>query len=482
MNATRALTLRAGAHGKPISIGRVQTPTLSFLVTREIEIKNFKPKEFSLIEGQFLAASKQYTGTLQLPQEEDEKLSPRIFNQAQADIIFVQIKNQKTGTIDSIETARKKLSTPELFDLTELQKEANKLYGFTAEETLKIAQSLYEQHKVLSYPRTDFKHLPNEMKVETIKILNSLKGKVLNQNKDFFDTALQKIDEVKKRVFDDSKVGDHHALLPMAKIPENLDENELRLYELVLKRLLSALNEEHVYDETTVVTRVNEYKFYSKGKLIIKNGWKQVYSFKNTEEKTPNEEEQIFPNFEKNMPVNVVEINLKKDKTKPPKPLTESDLLNCMQNPHNTMNKDSLNSDQKSILKEKGIGTPATRANIIKTLVQREYSIRKGKSIIPTEKAIKLITNLKPESLTSPIMTAEWEEKFILIEQGKLKPFDFAKELNIFVHEIVNRSVDCGNELRSFVNLEPRGNYKKKKFSGKRKKPNSKQSPCKNPL
>ena len=235
MNATRALTLRAGAHGKPISIGRVQTPTLSFLVTRELEIKNFKSKEFSLIEGQFLAASKQYTGTLQLAQGEEQKLSPRIFDQVQANFIFTQLKKQKTGTIDAIETERKKLSTPELFDLTELQKEANKIYGFTADETLKIAQSLYEHHKVLSYPRTDFKHLPNEMKVETVKILNSLKGHVLKQNKDFFDIALQKIDEVKKRIFDDSKVGDHHALLPMAKIPEKLNENELKIYELILK-------------------------------------------------------------------------------------------------------------------------------------------------------------------------------------------------------------------------------------------------------
>ncbi len=314
---------------------------------------------------------------------------------------------------------------------------------------------MYEHHKVLSYPRTDFKHLPNEMKVETVKILNSLKGHVLKQNKDFFDIALQKIDEVKKRIFDDSKVGDHHALIPMAKIPENLNENELKIYELILKRLLAALNEDHVYDETTVVTRVNEYKFYSRGKLIIQNGWKHIYSFKINEEKPQNNEEQIFLNFEKNMSVNILEINIKKDKTKPPKPLTESDLLNCMQNPHHTMNKDSLNLDQKNILKEKGIGTPATRANIIKTLVQREYAIRNGKNIVPTEKAIKLIINLKPESLTSPIMTAEWEEKFILIEHGKLKPFDFAKELNVFVHEIVDKSIECGKELRNFVQLQP---------------------------
>jgi DNA topoisomerase-3 len=454
MNATRALTLCAGAHGKPITIGRVQTPTLSFLVTRELEIKNFKPKAFISIEGQFLAAEKQYKGILQVPQDEDKKLSPRMFDQTQAELIFLQLKDQKTGLIDSMETARKKILTPELFDLTELQKEANKIYGFTADETLKIAQSLYEKHKVLSYPRTDFKHLPNEMKVEMVKILFSLKGHILKQNEVFFDVALQRVDEVKKRLFDDSKVGDHHALLPMAKIPNNLDDGETKIYELVLKRLLSALNNDHIYDETTVVTSVKEHKFYSKGKLVIQDGWKQLYSFKFAEENQQNEEEQIFPNFEKNMSVDVVEIKSKKEKTKPPKQLTESDLLNCMQNPQNSMNKISLNLDQKNILKEKGIGTPATRANIIKALVQREYAIRKGKNIIPTEKAIVLITNLKPESLTSPIMTAEWEEKLVLIEQGKMKALDFAKELTTFVHEIVKRSGECAKTLNAIVNLD----------------------------
>lgn len=452
MNATRALTLRAGAHGKPISIGRVQTPTLSFLVSRELEIKNFKPQQYSQIEGVFFTFEKQYKGILQLPQE-DKKLSSKIFNHAQAEIIFAKIKSQKDGVIDSVETLRKKLNTPELFDLTELQKEANKIYGFTAEETLKIAQSLYENHKVLSYPRTDFRHLPCELRPEVTKTLETLRGFVLDKNITYFDVALNKVKEEQKRIFDDSKVGDHHGLLPMKKIPENLNEQERKIYELILKRLLAALNLDHVFDETSVITRVNEYKFYSKGKLIIQNGWKDVYIFKDIEEKTIKEEEQIFPNFTKDTPVKVIEISIKKDKTKPPKPLTESELLNCMQSPLNTMKKDSLNSDQKSFLKEKGIGTPATRANIIKTLVDREYVIRKGKSILPTEKAIRLITNLKPETLTSPIMTAEWEEKLSLIEQGKLSPAEFAKGLKIFVHEIVKRSEECGYELKKFVNL-----------------------------
>lgn len=467
MNATRAVTLNVGIKGQVFTIGRVQTPTLSFIVQRELDIINFKPQEFWSITGVFSADKMSYNGAYKFL-DKTGKMSNRIFDKEVANNLFVNLKKQKNGLIIDVEKENKKINPPSLLDLTNLQKEANKIYGFSAEETLNIAQKLYETHKVLSYPRTDYKCLPNEMKKEVKKILDALKKN--GDQVPWFETAERNLNNKCDHIFDDSKVGDHHALIPMAKIPENLKENEQKIYDIVLKKLLASLNEEHIYETTQIITETSNQKFYSHGVVILKNGWKDIYNFQEKEDSDIPEDEQRLPAVTKGQKVNINEINIKNDKTKPQKRMTESDLLNCMQKPHLYMENEKLNEEQIDSLKQKGIGTPATRANVIKNLVDKKYVVRDKKTLFPTEKAIILIKNLEPEAIKSPIMTSKWEEKLVLIEEGKIKPAEFALEMNKFIQEVIDKSKNLSSKFygSDLAKTTPKQSSKKRTFFKKK--------------
>ncbi len=464
MNATRAITLRANIRKQVFSIGRVQTPTLAFIVQRELQIKEFKENKFYVIQSEFKTENMTYEGVYKFF-DESGKLTHRIFNKNTSQDLLKQIKKQKQGQIESVDKTRKKVSPPTLFDLTSLQREANKIFGFTAEETLKIAQSLYEKHKVLSYPRTDYKHLPIELKIELIKIISALKN---GNFKEGIDTALLNLKGENHPIFDNSKVGDHYGLIVMARLPENLSDDENKIYSMVLKRLLAALNEDHIYEATQVITLVDEFKFYSNGLVIVQNGWKDIYSFEEkNENQNEDQEKQSLPLLQKDQHVQVGSLKLKDDTTKPPKRLNESDLLNCMQKPYLYVQKEEANLEHLESLKAKGIGTPATRANIIKNLIDKQYISRKNNILAPTEKAIILIENLKPESLKSPLMTSEWEEKLSLIEQGKIKPSEFALEMNNFVFDIIEESEKMSHKFDGIKTNKPKskGKFQKKKIT-----------------
>lgn len=462
MNATRAITLRANIHKQVFSIGRVQTPTLAFIVQRELKINDFKENQFYVIQSEFKSENITYASVYKFL-DESGKLSHRMFDKTKAQEILKQIKKQKQAHIESVDKTQKKVSPPTLFDLTNLQREANKIFGFTAEETLKIAQSLYEKHKVLSYPRTDYKHLPIEIKNELIKILSVLRT---GDFKEEIDTALSNLNGKNHPIFDNSKVGDHYGLIVMARLPVDLSDNENKIYSMVLKRLLAALNEDHIYESTQIVTLVDEYKFYSNGLVIVQNGWKNIYSFEEiNDEQKEDQEKQTLPLLQKDHVVGIQSVTLKNDTTKPPKRLNESDLLNCMQKPYLYVQKEGVNLEHLESLKAKGIGTPATRANIIKNLIDKQYITRKNNILAPTEKAMILIENLKPESLKSPLMTSEWEEKLSLIEQGKIKPSEFALEMNNFVFDIVEESEKMSHKFDGIKTNKSKSKFQKKKIN-----------------
>lgn len=368
----------------------------------------------------------------------------------------MKVKNNKQASIKSVDVQEKKNLPPQLFDLTGLQKEANKIFGFTAEETLKIAQNLYEKHKCLSYPRTDFKHLTNEMKPEVKKVLNSLKE--LDYKIEYFETALENLDTPCEHIFCSEKVGDHHGLIPMSKLPnDEISEDDFKIYDLIVRRLLASLNEDHIYESTRITTAVSDIDFHSSGTTIVRNGWKEIYEFK-TESLDEEEDKQKLPKLNKGESVECEQFQIKQNKTKPKKRMTEADLLNFMQKPHLYLNEEESQNEHVSNLKEKGIGTPATRANIIKTLVDKQYMERQGKTLVPTEKGMFLIQNLEPESLKSPVMTSEWEEKLRQIEEGKLKPIDFANEMNAYVKDVVEKAKGLSKKFK------PKGETSKGSF------------------
>lgn len=455
INATRAVTLSVGQYKQVYTIGRVQTPTLAILVKREQEIKNFNSKDYFTLHGLFNHNGQVYNGTYS---------EGKIFDKSKAEDILSKIKNFKGASIKSVEIQEKKNLPPQLFDLTSLQKEANKIFGFTAEETLKIAQNLYEKHKCLTYPRTDYKHLSDEMKPEVKKILNSLKE--LDYKIEYFESALKNLDTPCEHIFCTEKVGDHHALLPTAKLPsDEILDNDFKIYDLIVRRLLASLNEDHVFESTKITTSVSDIDFHSSGNTILKNGWKEIYEFK-TENSDEEEDKQKLPKLNKGESVECDQFQIKQNKTKPKKRMTEADLLNFMQKPHLYLNEEESQNEHVSNLKEKGIGTPATRANIIKTLVDKQYMERQGKTLAPTEKGIFLIQNLEPESLKSPIMTSEWEEKLRQIEEGKLKPIDFANEMNAYVKEVVEKAKGLSKKLKphSGASNNSKGNFGKPKL------------------
>ena len=407
MNASRAFTLK---YDTLLSVGRVQTPTLAILVKRRKEIENFKPEGFCTVTADF----GDYSGLWF-----DEKLDPdtHIREKTEADRIAAEVKGQ-TGTVVSAETSRKRELPPQLYDLTSLQRDANRLLGFTADKTLKLAQSLYEKHKALTYPRTDSRYLPPDMiprVVQTMKLLPDSYQKLVPGAMP--DGKIP----VTKRTIDASKVTDHHAILPTAKRvnPEAFSEDERQLYDLVARRMLAAFYPACEYDATRVITRVGEHSFRTNGKQILVNGWHDVPPLANPPRtrkaaKKEDEEERALPPLQQGDTRTVRNAAVKEDMTKPPPPHTDASLLASME----TAGRDLDDEELARQMKGSGIGTPATRAAIIERLLQVGYAQRKGKTLQATDKGVGLIEIMPPE-IASPEMTGKWELALHEITDGK---------------------------------------------------------------
>lgn len=423
LNATRALTTKFNAQ---LNCGRVQTPTVAMVAAREEEIKNFKPQNYYGIEAQ--------TYKIKLTWQ-DVNGNTRSFNKEKIEKI-VQTIGHKDGKIVSVDRQVKKKFAPALYDLTELQRDANKIFGYSAKETLNIMQKLYEQHKVLTYPRTDSRFLSTDI-VSTLP--ERLKACSVGEYRSLASKILMKPIKATKAFVDDSKVSDHHAIIPTEGFVNisAFSDKERKIYDLVVKRFLSVLFPAFEYEQLTIHATIGDEKFIARGKSVINSGWKEVYENRYEEEETSDDvKEQLLPRLEKGEVLKTEIIALTSGQTKPPSRFTEATLLSAMENP--TKYLETNNKKLAETLKSTGgLGTVATRADIIDKLFN-SFLIEKrgGKEIYITSKGRQLL-DLVPEELKSPATTAEWEQKLELIAKGKLNKSVFINEMKEHTKEIV---------------------------------------------
>ncbi|MBY0122959.1 DNA topoisomerase III [Bacillus sp. S/N-304-OC-R1] len=424
LNATRALTTRFNAQ---LNCGRVQTPTVAIIAEREEEIKNFKPQTYYGIEAQT-------TNGLKLTWQ-DGKGNSRSFDKEKTDGIVKKLGN-KNAVVTEIEKKPKKSFSPGLYDLTELQRDANKIFGYSAKETLNIMQKLYEQHKVLTYPRTDSRYLSSDI-VGTIP--ERLKACGIGEYRGLANKILSKPIKTSKAFVDDSKVSDHHAIIPTEGYVNfsSFTDKERKIYDLVVKRFLAVLFPAFEYEQLTLRAKIGDENFVAKGKTILSTGWKEVYENRFEDEDAGDDlKEQLLPRIEKNETLNVKLIVQTTGQTKPPARFNEATLLSAMENPAKYM--DTQNKQLAETLKSTGgLGTVATRADIIDKLFNSFLIEKRDKDIYLTSKGRQLL-DLVPEELKSPALTAEWEQKLEKIAQGKLKKEVFISEMKNYTKEIVS--------------------------------------------
>jgi DNA topoisomerase-3 len=450
INGTRALTLSSNIYKEVISIGRVQTPTLTFLVDRELEIKNFKQKIFYQIKADLVKDALGFSSIHEYFDPEKNEVDNKFHSIEIAKKIISRIDSCKIAVVLDVIETRKKILPPLLFSLTEIQKEANKSFSFSAQKTLEIAQSLYEKHKLISYPRTDSACLPNDM-LSMVKDLFVFVGEYFQSMKKYSELIIKENKfKCNRRIFDDSKVSDHHALIPTGlKNRAELSEDELIIFEMICKRFIASFLDDYIELNKKIIFNIKDVLFRTNGKTPLLMGWKDAYNLNENEndDKPSIDIYQNIPNLMKGEVVSIKKIFLDEGKTKPPQRYTEASLLSAMESPSKFLNRDQI--EEKEILKEKGLGTPATRAAIIDSIIERKYCVRKAKSLVPTTKAIALIQNLKPESLKSPIITAQWEQKLAAIERNEYSLKDFSDDLNDYVYEIIDKSIECGKMIKS---------------------------------
>ncbi|MFB7120798.1 DNA topoisomerase III [Bacillus tropicus] len=424
LNATRALTTRFNAQ---LNCGRVQTPTVAMIANREDEIKNFKAQTYYGIEAQT-------TNQLKLTWQ-DANGNSRSFNKEKIDSI-VKGLDKHNATVVEIDKKQKKSFSPGLYDLTELQRDANKKFGYSAKETLNIMQKLYEQHKVLTYPRTDSRYISSDI-VGTLP--ERLKACGVGEYRPLAHKVLQKPIKSNKSFVDDSKVSDHHAIIPTEGYVNfsAFTDKERKIYDLVVKRFLAVLFPAFEYEQLTLRTKVGNETFIARGKTILHAGWKEVYENRfEDDDVTDDVKEQLLPHIEKGDTLTVKLLMQTSGQTKAPARFNEATLLSAMENPTKYM--DTQNKQLADTLKSTGgLGTVATRADIIDKLFNSFLIEKRGKDIHITSKGRQLL-DLVPEELKSPTLTGEWEQKLEAIAKGKLKKEVFISEMKNYTKEIVS--------------------------------------------
>jgi DNA topoisomerase-3 len=462
MNASRLYTLKY-ANGKGVlSIGRVQTPTLALIVRRFEEIQNFVSKPFWEIKTNYRSVIFNSTNGRFETAEEAEKV----------------IEEIKTNLFEIVSFEQKKgnEAPPKLFDLTSLQVECNKKYSFTAEDTLKYIQSLYEK-KMVTYPRVDTTFLPNDMYPKIEGILKNM-----TPYASFTEPLIGQKIKKSKKVFDDAKVTDHHAIIPTGVKPSGLMLEEKRVYDLIARRFIAAFYPDCVVSNTTVMGKVMVHEFKATGKVILEDGWRVLYPKKDNDKEAENEadEEQIMPHFEKGETGEHIPDLLEKQ-TQPPKMLTEATLLRAME----TAGKQVEDEELRELMKENGIGRPSTRANIIETLFKRKFVVREKKNLVPTKTGIQLIHTIQNELLKSAELTGLWEKKLRLIEKGEYDPRQFLDEMKVMVSQLVDevkretyKAIDIEQDIKEEEKKDdetkPKTEKKEKKLKQAEKKPAAK--------
>lgn len=423
INATRALTCKYNAQ---LSCGRVQTPTLAIIAKREEEIQNFKPRNFYGITAM--------ANGLKLIWQDGKSKEIRIFDKDRCDKILAGLGNKNAEVVE-VDKVFKKSYSPQLYDLTELQRDANKIFGFSAKETLSIMQKLYESHKVLTYPRTDSRVISTDI-VDTLK--DRIKACSVGPYARIGFKVLKDPIKVNKSFVDDSKVSDHHAIIPTEQSVNlsALNDKERKIFDLVVKRFLAVLYPPFEYEQTTIRAKIGEENFIAKGKIVKSQGWKEVYeNIFDEEDSTDDIKEQLLPDVKKGDTLKITSLVQTNGQTKPPAPFNEATLLSAMENPARYMeteNKDLI----KTIGETGGLGTVATRADIIEKLFNTFLIEKKGKDIFITSKGRQLL-ELVPEDLKSPTLTAKWEQKLNAISKGSLNKNSFIGEMRSYAKEVV---------------------------------------------
>jgi DNA topoisomerase III len=441
INGTRAMTAfnsKAGGFYKT-TVGRVQTPTLAIVVEREARIKKFVPRDYWEVLGTFAAQAGSYPGRWfdeNFKKADDKEVdgelkAERLWDTARAEEIKAKCLG-KPGVVTEESKPTTQMS-PLLYDLTSLQREANGRFGFSAKNTLGLAQALYEKHKVLTYPRTDARALPEDYLGTVKKTLDSLRDVAGYSS---FAEKILTSDWVKpnKRIFNNAKISDHFAIIPTGVVPKGLSEPEQKLFDLVTKRFLAVFYPAAEFLETVRITRVEGEPFKSTGKVLVKAGWLEVYG-----KEVDSEEQPTLVPVQPNERVQTTDIEVKQSQTKPPPRFTEATLLSAMEGAGKLVDDEEL----REAMSERGLGTPATRAAIIEGLITEDYLHRNGRELVATAKAfslIQLLDGLGVNELSKPEMTGDWEFQLKKMERGQLAREQFMAEIRRFTEEIVTKA------------------------------------------
>lgn len=423
INGTRLFTVLYG--GKALKVGRVQTPTLAMLVDRESKIMNFKKEAYYMVHimGNGLDA-----------------VSEHISDKTEADRIAETCENGQ-ALVTSVVKEEKWVAPPKLYDLTTLQRDANRLFCFTAKQTLEYTQSLYEK-KLVTYPRTDSQYLSDDMEGTAKNVIEAIFNSLLFEQNVMFNPDI-------KRILNSKKVTDHYAIIPTMEIIKQdlkaIPESEMKILSLCTNRLLCATGEKHIYNSTKAEITCNNTVFKVSGKEVWKNGWKEFEDFfknyyKTTEDKSDTEEEKKLPELREGMTIAVEQTKVSEHFTQPPKHYTEDSLLSAMER--------AGNEDMSDDVERKGLGTPATRADIIEKLVKDGFVKREKKQMIPTEDGMKLITIL-PDVVKSPKLTADWENELTLVSKGEVTAEQFMSGIEAMVSDLVKTYHSVSNEQKA---------------------------------
>jgi DNA topoisomerase-3 len=435
INATRAATTKAGSARKVLSLGRVQTPTLALIVRRDLEISAFVPEDYWQIEARFATHERaEYLGLWH------EGGKDRLGDAASADAI-AEATRGRDGRVESVEKKPQVEQAPLLYDLTTLQREANQRFGFSATRTLSAAQALYDQHKLLTYPRTSSRYLSGDM-VSSLKPVTAQVGAAAPEYADAARFVLDLDSLPLKRVVNDARVGDHHAIIPTEADQDlsALSHDERRVYDLVARRFLAVFHPPARFERTTVETRVGDHLFRSKGRVMLDAGWRAAYgeAADAAPEAEGEEVEQKLPALTEGQTVATEEVSVLAKQTKPPRRFSESSLLRAME----TAGKLVEDDEAAEAMKDAGLGTPATRAATIERLIDAGYVERERRHLRATEKGIGLIQMLGDHLLTSPELTGRWEQRLNQIERGEDRHEDFRNEIDVFTKEVVDWFAD----------------------------------------
>jgi DNA topoisomerase III len=444
INGTRAITKRmfGSRAGNVASVGRVQTPTLALVYERELEIRNFKPRDYWRVTAKFEISAGEYEGTYQRPDfkkgGDEHDRADRIWDRAAAELVVGACQGNPTAAVTEEKKASSQIA-PRLYDLTTLQREANGRFGFSAKRTLQIAQALYEKHKMLTYPRTDSRALPEDYMPTARQTLGNLSGNL----GDHAQKAL-KNDWVRpnKRIFNNAQISDHFAIIPTTSEAKHLDDAESKIYEMVARRFVAVFFPAAEFDVTTRFSQVAEHKFKTEGKVLTAPGWLEVYGRTAVDEDSKDGKALPALKTEDHNEAKTLEANLHAEATKPPPRYTEATLLSAMETAGKLVDDEEL----ADAMKERGLGTPATRADIIDGLIYQKYMDRNQRELVPSAKAEQLIQFLeavKASDLTSPAMTGEWEHQLREMTRGK-----FSREK--FMASIVEETKGIVERVKNF--------------------------------